>query len=128
MYFFSSGALHRDSYSSVSGIPTAVYVGGADSWSNASSCFCPTDGPCPASGARDMTKCVGIPLYLSWPHFYLADSSYRDAVVGMNPDPALHQLRFEMSDVSALILMQKRLRNPCLFAEIVFNLCKKAIH
>lgn len=104
LYFCSSGALHRDGFSSVQGVPTAVYVGKADSFDNSSACFCESDGQCPASGARDMSKCVGIPMYLSWPHFYLADSSYREAIVGMSPDPNLHQLKFQMSDVSAFIL------------------------
>lgn len=48
------------------------------------------------SGVRDVSKCKqGAPAFISYPHFYLGDESYRKGVVGMRPNEAKH--RFEIN-------------------------------
>lgn len=50
-----------------------------------------------ASGAVDIGPCQHkLPVALSFPHFYLADESYRDKVEGMKPDPYLHGFTLDM--------------------------------
>lgn len=62
-------------------------------------CFC--TGPehmCPdlMPGVVNVSDCrYGAPAFISYPHFYLADSSYRSAVRGMSPNQSLHE--FSMS-------------------------------
>ncbi|XP_058819871.1 protein croquemort-like [Topomyia yanbarensis] len=49
---------------------------------------------CPvlAPGVLDVSRCKwGAPATVSYPHFYLADQTYRDAVDGMNPDKEQHE-------------------------------------
>ncbi|KAK9870107.1 hypothetical protein WA026_006202 [Henosepilachna vigintioctopunctata] len=53
------------------------------------SCFSP--GERMPSGVRNVSQCkFGAPAFMSMPHFYTADPSYRDAVKGMHPDPNKH--------------------------------------
>ncbi|KAK9874690.1 hypothetical protein WA026_005510 [Henosepilachna vigintioctopunctata] len=48
-----------------------------------------------ASGVRDMSACqYHAPAFLSLPHFYLADESYRTALEGMKPDPKKHKMYY----------------------------------
>lgn len=59
------------------------------------SCFC-TGAPntCPdlPSGVLNVSDCrYGAPAFISFPHFYLADSSYTKDISGMNPDPEKHE-------------------------------------
>lgn len=65
-------------------------------------CFCPS-GECPPSGAIDVSSCkFGAPAFISFPHFFHADQSYRDAVVGMKPNASIHQLFIDIEPVSFL--------------------------
>lgn len=55
-------------------------------------CFCP-NGDCGPSGTLNISSCkYGAPAFVSMPHFYLADPSYRDAIDGMLPDQEKHQI------------------------------------
>ena len=55
-----------------------------DNW-----CWCPA-GECPPHGALDVSTCKwGAPAYISFPHFYHADPSYREAVIGMRPEEGI---------------------------------------
>lgn len=40
---------------------------------------------------------------VSWPHFYQADRKYREAVVGMKPDPEKHAMYIDVSPVSYVV-------------------------
>lgn len=57
-------------------------------------CYCTgAPGECPdlAPGAMNVSSCkFGAPAFLSFPHFYLGDASYREAVEGMEPNEELH--------------------------------------
>lgn len=54
------------------------------------SCFCGSADP---PGVMDLRRCkLGAPLFLSYPHFYLADESYRRKVTGMAPDKKEHEI------------------------------------
>lgn len=64
-------------------------------------CYCMEDKgfPCFKSGVMNMGPCKtseslpnGAPIALSYPHFYQADQSFRDAVIGMEPNKEKHQM------------------------------------
>jgi len=66
----------------------------------ANECYCLKEEgfECYKSGVLDMGPCKrsetlpkGPPMALSYPHFYLSDPSFREAVVGMKPDKEKHQ-------------------------------------
>ncbi|KAG8256131.1 protein croquemort-like isoform X1 [Homalodisca vitripennis] len=96
--------LKRQKASSVRGIPSVLFAGGPDVFSNETTCYCRNSSNCPASGVRDLSLCNGSPAMVSWPHFYLADPSYRKAVVGMNPDAEHHQFYMDMAEVTSVPL------------------------
>ncbi|KAK3591350.1 hypothetical protein CHS0354_040311 [Potamilus streckersoni] len=58
--------------------------------------FCTPQNNCLGQGLVNISSCqlvdfFHIPAVLSFPHFYLADKKYLDAVVGLNPNEAEHQ-------------------------------------
>jgi len=64
-------------------------------------CYCMDDKgfPCFKSGVMNMGPCktteslpTGAPIALSYPHFYQADPSFREAVIGMKPEKEKHQM------------------------------------
>lgn len=93
--------------SEYNGLQSFVYSGTTASVDNGTAvpenkCYC-SDGFCPPSGVYDMTKCAeGAPIYISYPHFYNADTSYRQAVRGMSPDPEKHKYFVRIEPVSWL--------------------------
>lgn len=46
----------------------------------------------------------GAPAFISFPHFYNADPSYREAVVGMNPQSHLHPFVLDLEPVILISL------------------------
>lgn len=59
------------------------------------SCYCTGyQSSCPdlLPGVQNISDCrFGAPVFVSFPHFYLADPSYVDAVDGVHPDGNLHE-------------------------------------
>lgn len=47
---------------------------------------------------------IGAPVYISNPHFYLADPDLLDAVEGLKPNQTLHESYFKIQPVSTLPL------------------------
>lgn len=58
-------------------------------------CYCtgePSQCPDLMPGVLNVSDCrFGAPAFVSYPHFYLADESYREAVEGMRPNRTLHE-------------------------------------
>lgn len=53
------------------------------------------------SGVMNISVCnYGFPMFMSYPHFYLADESYVDAVEGLSPDKNKHQSYRSLEPVS----------------------------
>jgi hypothetical protein len=40
---------------------------------------------------------TGAPIALSYPHFYMADPSYQEAVLGLNPEKEKHQFYIDIA-------------------------------
>nr|CAD7203608.1 unnamed protein product [Timema douglasi] len=56
---------------------------------------CYTTGESVYSGVMNISTCKwGAPAFISYPHFYLADSSYLDAVEGLSPSGKDHSFYF----------------------------------
>lgn len=53
-------------------------------------CFCTAPDKCMKKGLMDLTKCVGAPIMVSLPHFYLSDESYVNSVRGLHPNEKEH--------------------------------------
>lgn len=67
-------------------------------------CTAPQD-QCPVlkPGLLDVSGCkFGAPLKVSFPHFYLADPSYLNAVTGLSPMPQSHQFRYALHPFSGV--------------------------
>lgn len=57
------------------------------------------------SGTRDISKCrFGAPAFVSYPHFYLADPSYVEAVKGMHPNKTDHEMSMSLEPSTGLPL------------------------
>jgi hypothetical protein len=66
-----------------------------DNW-----CFC-SGGVCNPSGVGNASTCrFGAPLFISYPHYYLADPYYIDQVEGLRPEKDLHQFYVDLEPVS----------------------------
>lgn len=51
-------------------------------------CYCDLDNACPPQGVFNATSCFfGAPLFISYPHFYNADPSLKQAVTGLKSSP-----------------------------------------
>lgn len=75
-----------------------------DNGKNVSSrqCYCP-NGDCGPSGALNISSCkYGAPAFVSMPHFYLADPTYRNAITGMSPDREKHEISMVIEPVCIL--------------------------
>lgn len=69
-------------------------------------CFCnPKEEVCPKTGVVDCRKCRdNAPIYASFPHFYLGDQSYVDALSGIKPEKEKHQFRFAIEPTMGIPL------------------------
>lgn len=45
----------------------------------------------PPSGVFNSSPCNGAPVMISFPHFYLGDPQLREDILGLSPDPELHE-------------------------------------
>ncbi|XP_054003182.1 protein croquemort-like [Hylaeus anthracinus] len=62
-------------------------------------CYCESERhkECIPSGALNISLCKwGAPAFISLPHFYLADPSYRENIEGMEPNKKKHELSISL--------------------------------
>ncbi|CAL1682862.1 unnamed protein product [Lasius platythorax] len=70
-------------------------------------CYCP-NGNCGPSGALNISSCrYGAPAFVSMPHFYLADPSYRNAITGMSPDKEKHEISMTIEPTTGIPIQVK---------------------
>ncbi|KAF5284609.1 hypothetical protein FQA39_LY16967 [Lamprigera yunnana] len=72
-------------------------------------CFCPGGPPCSPSGFFNVSLCqFDSPVLLSFPHFYLANESYRTALDGISPpDPEKHKFYLDVQPMMGTALSAK---------------------
>lgn len=74
----------------IHGASGSVFSGRYNTFDNSTKCYC-VRNDCHPSGVRDVSTCrYGAPAFISFPHFYLADPSFRQMVKGMEPDAQKH--------------------------------------
>ena len=65
-----------------------------DNW-----CFC-SGGVCNPSGVVNSSTCrFGAPAFVSFPHYYLADSFFQNQVEGLNPNKEDHEFHIDLEPV-----------------------------
>ncbi|XP_012526163.1 protein croquemort isoform X1 [Monomorium pharaonis] len=70
-------------------------------------CYCP-NGNCGPSGTLNISSCkYDAPAFVSMPHFYLADPSYRENITGMSPDENKHSLMLILEPTTGVPLAVK---------------------
>ncbi|XP_046980078.1 scavenger receptor class B member 1 [Schistocerca americana] len=91
-------------------------------------CFCPaSDGSCPPRGLQNISPCqYSAPVYLSFPHFYKADPSLLEAVVGLKPEKDKHETFFKIQPklgvpVEGEVRVQLNLRTERSSTSVVSN-------
>lgn len=66
-----------------------------DNW-----CFC-SEGYCNPSGVGNSSSCrFNSPVFVSFPHYFLADPFYSNFVTGLNPQKDLHEFHIDLEPVT----------------------------
>ncbi|XP_023264420.1 lysosome membrane protein 2-like isoform X1 [Seriola lalandi dorsalis] len=67
--------------------------------------FCVTPQECLGTGLLKVSPCrKGAPVVASFPHFYLADDQYPDAIEGMSPQREHHQTFLDLNPTTGVIV------------------------
>jgi len=79
-------------------VPPQVFESPTKNANNKGFCF---DYPnCLKDGVLDISPCKqGAPVIMSCPHFYMADPSYQNAVIGMQPRKEIHETYLDIEPV-----------------------------
>ncbi|XP_012524456.2 sensory neuron membrane protein 1 isoform X2 [Monomorium pharaonis] len=105
-----------DAHSKIKGVKTLRYTAdlGDSSKNERERCFCPKpEAPetCLGKNLYDMTKCLGVPIIGSLPHFYGGDGTYLKMVDGLNPTQEEHEIDMDFEPMTATPLRaHKRLQ------------------
>ncbi|KAK3921174.1 Sensory neuron membrane protein 2 [Frankliniella fusca] len=75
-------------------------------------CFCPQvasgltkNNGCLRRGAMDLSGCQGIPVIVSYPHFFQADELYQNGVEGLHPNAELHRMQVDIEPMTGTPLL-----------------------
>lgn len=83
------------------GIPIRKYDFNFGDVSNPNeTCYCFTNDTCLRKGTIDLTKCLGVPLVATLPHFYNTDRWYLNQVRGLRPRSQEHGVPVYFEPVS----------------------------
>ncbi|KAI0227214.1 Lysosome membrane protein 2 [Lamellibrachia satsuma] len=90
--------------------PSSSFASAKDNPNNAG--FCTPYGHCMGSGVLNVSSCqlvdhFHIPVVLSFPHFYMADQKYVDAVQGLRPDSSL-ATHLDIEPLTGLVMHGER--------------------
>lgn len=104
-FIFRTLTLKKVGKSDWLGLTGTKFVSDADMLDNSTKkpcrkCYC-QDAECMPSGVLNISKCkFGAPAFVSLPHFYLADETYRKNITGMNPKKEDHEFRLVLQPVN----------------------------
>lgn len=102
-YFFFSSSLpytynSSAAYDDLKGLKYTGTIFDNGVLDGSSRCFC--NGKCVPNGALNVTSCKkGLPFFISYPHFFYADSSYLNSVDGISPDKEKHESYVVLEEV-----------------------------
>ncbi len=75
-----------------------VFANGSDPYPE-TGCFC-SGGVCNPSGVGNSSTCkYNLPMFVSFPHYYLADPYYANMVEGMTPKEDIHKFHIDLEPV-----------------------------
>jgi scavenger receptor class B protein 1 len=109
------------------GLTGNKYIGNENMLDNGESvpsrqCYCP-NGDCGPSGTLNISSCkFGAPAFVSMPHFYLADPSYREDITGMSPNKEKHELRIVLEPTTGVPLLVRAQLQLNILIEPVANM------
>lgn len=86
------------------GIPVYVYELDIGNEINAKKCFCRDENTCPAHGAFDLYRCMGLPLSATQPHFYKAEQLLDGIESGLIPNKTIHELYVNLEIVRLILI------------------------
>ncbi|KFB44704.1 AGAP008179-PA-like protein [Anopheles sinensis] len=87
-----------------------VFDNGVHYEETACQCTAEDEASCPVldNGAMDVSRCnFGAPATVSFPHFYLANESYLNAITGMEPNEEEHRFVMELEPYTGVPLNAK---------------------
>ncbi|XP_004472641.1 lysosome membrane protein 2 [Dasypus novemcinctus] len=94
-------------FESVQGMSAFRYKVPAEILANSSdnAGFCIPEGNCLGSGVLNVSICKnGVPIIMSFPHFYQADEKFVSAIVGMHPNEEYHETFVDINPLTGIIL------------------------
>ncbi|XP_005388239.1 PREDICTED: lysosome membrane protein 2 [Chinchilla lanigera] len=94
-------------YESVEGLPAFRYKVPAEILANTTenAGFCLPEGNCLGSGVLNVSICKnGVPIIMSFPHFYQADERFISAIQGLHPNKEDHETFVDINPLTGIIL------------------------
>lgn len=95
----------------LNGIPAKRYhpipnIFGSSSTTESNRCYCDADlnEKCPPDGVFDATKCIGVSLLMSYPHFYEGDDVLLEPFEGLKPNKEEHQTFVDIHPRMAFVI------------------------
>lgn len=99
------GTTYANTKTKQKGIPVYVYELDIGHEINTKKCFCRDENTCPARGALDLYRCMGLPLYATLPHFYKAEQLLDGIESGLVPNQTFHKLYINLEMVSRHLVL-----------------------
>ncbi|XP_045774231.1 indole-3-acetaldehyde oxidase-like [Maniola jurtina] len=95
---------------SYKGIKTNRYIANIGDLANDPDlqCFCGDPDKCPPKGLMDLTKCLGVPMYASMPHFYDSDPELAKNIKGLSPDRNEHEIVIDFEPITGTPMVAKQ--------------------
>ncbi|KAF6208175.1 hypothetical protein GE061_016626 [Apolygus lucorum] len=73
------------------------FVPAPDMFNTKGTCFCINNTDCAPDGVFDTSPChVGVPIFMSFPHFLRGDPVLREPFEGLHPDPEKHDFYIDI--------------------------------
>ncbi|GAB1868221.1 Sensory neuron membrane protein 1 [Camponotus japonicus] len=97
-------SMHYRYHSRVKGVNTLHYTGdlGDMSKNPEEKCFCPTPDTCLTRNLYDLSKCIGVPVIGSPPHFYDCEPNWLDLVDGLHPNQEDHEIDIDFEPMTVI--------------------------
>ncbi|XP_072940393.1 xanthine dehydrogenase-like [Epargyreus clarus] len=92
------------------GIKTNRYIANVGDLANDPElqCYCEAPDKCPPKGLMEMSKCMGVPMYVSLPHYYDSDPELLKNVKGLNPDVNEHEIVIDFEPITGTPMVAKQ--------------------
>ncbi|CAH2267508.1 jg22596 [Pararge aegeria aegeria] len=95
---------------SYKGIMTNRYIANIGDYANDPElqCFCDAPDRCPPKGLMDLNKCIGVPMYVSLPHFYDSDPELLKDIKGLSPAVNEHEIAIDFEPITGTPMVARQ--------------------